>query len=148
MKLGFIGLGKMGNKMVTKLLSEGHEVVVWNRTEEKIKDLQLKVQSEKLKVAESIEDLIEKLEKPRIVWSMVPAGEATEGILKQVQDDVEEGDIVVDGGNSNFADTQRRYEAFTKRAVGFLGVGVSGGIIAATEGYPMMVGGTKNAYEK
>ena len=78
---------------------------------------------------------------------MVPAGEATEGILKQVQDDVEEGDIVVDGGNSNFADTQRRYEAFTKRAVGFLGVGVSGGIIAATEGYPMMVGGTKSAYE-
>ncbi len=146
MRLGFIGLGKMGNRMVVKLLGEGHEVVVWNRSEEKIKDLQLKVKSEKLKVAGSIEDLIGKLDKPRIVWSMVPAGEATEGILKQVQKDIEEGDIIVDGGNSKFSDTQKWYETFKSKNIRFLGIGVSGGIVAAQEGYPLMAGGDKSAY--
>lgn len=149
MKLGFIGLGKMGNRMVSKLLEEGHEIVVWNRTKEKIDELISENDSYKSKIvkAESINDLVKNLEKPRIVWSMLPAGEATEEILKQVQDDVEKGDIVIDGGNAHFSDTQKRYEEFSKKGIRFLGIGVSGGIIAREAGYPLMVGGDKGAYE-
>jgi 6-phosphogluconate dehydrogenase len=139
--------------MVTKLLSEGHEVVVWNRTSAKIEEL--KTQSSKIKgidqnlmAASSIQDLVGQLEKPKIVWSMVPAGDATEEILNEVGKYVEKGDIVVDGGNSNFADTQRGYDDFRRRGINFLGIGVSGGIIAATAGYPMMVGGTRDAFEQ
>ena len=152
MKLGFIGLGKMGNRMVSKLLEEGHEVVVWNRTKEKIIDFRSQIldkdQLAKLFVAESVNDLVGKLDKPRIVWSMLPAGEATEEILKQVQDDVEKGDIVIDGGNSRFSDTDRWYEIFKEKSVRFLGVGVSGGLVAREAGYPLMVGGDKSAYEQ
>ncbi|MEK7581564.1 MAG: NADP-dependent phosphogluconate dehydrogenase [Patescibacteria group bacterium] len=152
MKLGFIGLGKMGNRMVSKLLEEGHEVVVWNRTKEKIIDFRSQIldkdQLAKLFVAESVNDLVGKLDKPRIVWSMLPAGEATEKILKQVQDDVEAGDIAVDGGNSRFSDTDKRHESFKKKGVRFLGIGVSGGLIARESGYPMMVGGDKSAYHE
>ncbi|MBI2613242.1 MAG: NADP-dependent phosphogluconate dehydrogenase [Candidatus Levybacteria bacterium] len=135
MKLGFIGLGKMGGRMVQKLLSEDHEVVAWNRSEHELKNV------------ETVKQLIKSLKAPRIVWSMVPSGEATEEILKEVSKFVSEGDIVIDGGNSNFKDTQRRFEDFQKRGIRFLGIGVSGGVIAATKGYPMMVGGDKSAYE-
>lgn len=149
MKLGFTGLGKMGNRMVTKLIREGHEVVVWNRTREKIDDLISENEDHKSQIiaADSIKNLVESLDKPRIVWSMVPAGDATEEILKEVGKYVERGDIMIDGGNSNFADTQRRYGDFRRHGINFLGIGVSGGIIAATAGNPMMVGGDKSAFD-
>lgn len=156
MKLGFIGLGKMGNRMVIKLLSEGHEVAVWNRSKEKITNLQLQIANsgfkDRLTVAESVEELVnQSVSKdevgPGIVWSMLPAGEATENILQEISKFVKEGDIIVDGGNARFLDTQRRWEEFTKKKIDFLGIGVSGGIIAAVEGYPMMAGGTLSAYE-
>ena len=148
MKLGFIGLGKMGNRMVIKLLSEGHEVVVWNRTKEKIINLRSQIiEKDNLIGAESISDLIGKLEKPRIVWSMVPAGDATREVLVEVGKYVEEGDIVVDGGNSKFSDTEEEAKTFKEKNVRFLGIGVSGGIIAAQDGYPMMAGGDKSAFD-
>lgn len=149
MRLGFIGLGKMGNRMVMKLLGEGHEVVVWNRTREKVDDLLSQKKSIwKLSSADSVESLVKGLSKPRIIWSMLPAGEATEQILVgEVARYVEQGDIVIDGANSRFSDTQRRYELFQKKRILFLGIGVSGGIIAFEKGYPMMVGGNKKAYE-
>ena len=154
MKLGFIGLGKMGSNMVTKLLNEGHEVVVWNRSKEKVEDLKVKIQNSKfeiasqnLKVGDSIEDLAKKLEKPRIVWSMLPAGEATQDILDQVEQYADKGDIVIDGGNAYYPDTQRRWEHFSQKGIKFLGIGVSGGVIAAVEGYPLMVGGDRSAYD-
>lgn len=151
MKLGFIGLGKMGNRMVGKLLKEGHEVVVWNRTKEKIIDFRSQIvdkdQSAMLVVAESISDLIGKLDKPRIVWSMLPAGEITHQILDEISKFVDEGDMVVDGGNSKFSDTEEEAKKFKERNVRFLGIGVSGGIIAAQEGYPMMAGGNKSAFD-
>lgn len=135
MKIGFIGLGRMGGRMVQKLLKEGHEVVAWNRSDHELKN------------AETIEKLIKSLEAPRVIWSMLPAGSSTESILVEIDKFVSEKDIVIDGGNSNFKDTQRRYEQFKNKGVKFLGIGVSGGIIAATQGYPMMVGGDKSAYE-
>src|SRR3989344_2808461 len=78
---------------------------------------------------------------------MLPAGEATEGILSQIANLVGKGDIIINGGNANFSDTQKRYEHFNKMGILFLGVGVSGGIIAVREGYPSMVGGNKKAYD-
>ena len=166
--MGFVGLGRMGSRMVTKLLAEGHVVVVWNRTEEKIENLKFKIENlglgKNLNVADSIEDLVKKLDKPRIVWSMLPArsthsagsvqassgsktGDATEEILKEVGKYIDAGDMLIDGGNAHFSDTQRRYEHFTKKGIYFLGIGVSGGVIAANEGYPLMVGGSKKAYD-
>src|SRR3989344_3695909 len=140
--------------MVMKLLSEGHEVVVWNRSAEKIENLKLKSENfgsrKNLKAADSVQNLVKELKSPRVVWSMLPAGEPTEEILmgpEGVADWVEEGDIVIDGGNSYFEDTQRRYEYFTNKGILFLGIGVSGGIIAAKDGYPMMVGGSVEGYE-
>lgn len=152
MKIGFIGLGKMGNRMVSKLLEEGHEVVVWNRTEEKIIDFRSQIldkdQSSRLIAAKSIANLVAQLEKPRVVWSMVPAGEATEEVLGEISKYVEAGDIVVDGGNSKYSDTQKWYETFKSKNIRFLGIGVSGGVIARTAGYPMMAGGDKSAFEE
>lgn len=150
MKIGFIGLGKMGNRMVIKLLDGGHEVIVWNRTSEKVESLKLKIESsevsKRLSVANNVEDLVKKLEKPRVVWSMVPAGEATQEILDEVEEYIETGDIIIDGGNSHYSDTQRRFERFNSKGIRFLGIGVSGGIVAAKDGYPLMVGGDKEAY--
>ena len=152
MTIGFIGLGKMGSRMASKLLGEGHSLAVWNRSKDaieefKIQNAKFKITIQNLKVAETMRDLIKRLEQPRIVWAMVPAGDATEEILKEVSKFVEKDDIVIDGGNSNFKDTQTRFEQFKKRGIRFLGIGVSGGIIAAKEGYPMMVGGDMRAYE-
>src|SRR3990167_6423414 len=147
MRLGFIGLGKMGNRMVTKLLSEGHEVVVWNRTLAKVEELKLKVKSEKLKVGKTIEDSVNQLDKPRVIWSMLPAGQATTEILDQVENDIEGGDIIIDGGNAHYTDTQKRFEEFSGKGIRFLGIGVSGGLIAAKEGYPLMAGGDRSAYD-
>lgn len=141
----------MGTRMVLKLLEGGHEVVVWNRSTEPIKDLEFRIQdseSEKhFKTANTIKDLISQLEKPRVVWSMLPAGDATESTLKEIAKCVEKGDIVIDGGNSFYKDTQRRYDELRAKGIAFLGIGVSGGIKAAENGYPLMVGGDVSAYQ-
>ncbi|OGE15638.1 hypothetical protein A3J89_01635 [Candidatus Curtissbacteria bacterium RIFOXYB12_FULL_40_6] len=178
MKLGFVGLGKMGSRMVVKLLSEGHEVVVWNRSKERISNFQLLLKNNfsskkqisnfkyknNLKAAKNLQDLTGNLDSPRVVWLMVPArstgstsslqassvsvtGDATQEILDQVEKFIGKDDIVIDGGNAHFGDTQRRYEYFKKKGIHFLGIGVSGGIIAAEEGYPMMAGGAKKGYQ-
>jgi len=151
MQLGFIGLGKMGSRMVIKLLEEGHDVVVWNRTKEKISNFKFQISNsqykDNLKIANSIKDLVLKLEKPRIIWLMLPAGRATQEILDQVEDDIGSGDIVIDGGNAHYADTQKRFEHFKSKGIKFLGIGVSGGVIAARDGYPLMVGGDRSAYD-
>lgn len=162
MQIGFIGLGKMGSRMVMKLLREKHQVIVWNRSQEaisNIKDQISKIPSKtrlasggknadkNLKIKRTIEELLNNLEKPRVVWLMLPAGEVTQNILDEVGKFAEKNDIVIDGGNAYYKDTQRRFDEFKKRGVRFLGIGVSGGIIAVKEGYPIMVGGEKSAYK-
>ncbi|HEX8966156.1 MAG TPA: decarboxylating 6-phosphogluconate dehydrogenase [Patescibacteria group bacterium] len=148
MKLAFLGLGKMGSRMAKKLVLAGHTVVAWNRSPQPLQDLQTEVQNAaNLVVASSVKEALEKLESPKIVWLMLPAGNATETILQEVLTYVNPGDIVIDGGNSNYKDTQRRFEQLSQRQIKFLGIGVSGGIIAVKEGYPLMVGGDKSAYE-
>jgi 6-phosphogluconate dehydrogenase len=152
MKIGFVGLGKMGSRMVTKLIAEGHEVSVWNRSQEVLQEFKSSAISEgseekqKLFLCESIEELVKSLEKPRIIWMMV-SHQAVDEVLDEIKKYIEPGDIVIDGGNSNYKETDRRYEEFEKEGIHFLGIGVSGGIIAITEGYPFMVGGNLKAYE-
>lgn len=152
MQIGFIGLGKMGSRMVGKLLRENHDLVVWNRSQEAINVFLSEVRNEKLedgnlKIAKTIKELVNSLGKPRVVWLMLPAGEVTENILKEVLKFVQRDDIVIDGGNAHYKDTQRRFDEFKKKGIRFLGIGVSGGVIAATEGYPIMVGGDFSAYQ-
>ncbi len=150
MELIFLGLGKMGYRMAQKLVRSGHSLVVWNRTQEVSEEFQKELASGSIPVtvALSIQDAVEKTSSPKIIWIMLPSGEATEQTLEEVKKYVEKRDIVIDGGNSFYKDTQRRYEEFTTLGIRYLGIGVSGGIIAETEGYPMMVGGDRSAYEE
>ena len=149
MKLGFIGLGKMGSNMVTKLLSEGHDVVVWNRSKEKVGSLlSQKKPNWKISTAATVKELVESLDPPRVIWSMLPAGNVTEEILKELTGLAEKDDIIIDGGNAHYPDTQKRWEHFSRKGIKFLGIGVSGGVIAAVEGYPLMAGGDRSAYDE
>lgn len=156
MKLGFIGLGKMGSRMVIKLLKEGQDVVVWNRSSDAVGKLaqeyekQIKKSTKKigqLLVGATIKQFVEMLESPRVIWIMVPAGDAIQTVLDEISQFVQTKDIIIDGGNSFYKDTQKRSEQFEEKGVKFLGIGLSGGIIAADTGYPMMVGGDRVAYE-
>ena len=165
MKLGFIGLGKMGSRMAVKLLKEGHNLVVWNRSQQAVDELRIKNQESwkrekmhnskfmtydsmtgKFEVAKTIERLVRELKSPRIIWLMLPAGSATQNILDEVIKFAEKEDIIVDGGNAHFKDTEKRYRELKTKGIRFLGIGVSGGIIAEKAGYPMMVGGDVSAY--
>lgn len=155
MQLGFIGLGKMGSRMVLKLVEDGHNVLAWNRSQEAVSSIKHKVLSIKAKqntnfgsfaAFKNLEELVKKLKKPRVIWLMLPAGEATQTLLEEITPHLEKGDCVVDGGNAYWKDTERRYLEFRKKNIRYLGIGVSGGILAAKNGYPMMVGGDVSAY--
>jgi 6-phosphogluconate dehydrogenase len=144
-ELGFIGLGRMGGNMVNRMLaSKKVEVVVWNRSPEPVQ----KVVENGARGAPSIEELINMLKQERkIVWLMLPAGEVTENTFQKVLGLLKQGDIIIDGANSYFQDTFRRHAQAEEKELGMLDVGVSGGIIAASRGYPMMVGGPQDIYD-
>ncbi len=144
MKLGFIGLGKMGGNMVQRLLNNDHDIVAYARTAETVK----KIAEKGATGAASPEDLIRKLEKPRIVWIMVPAGKATEETLNKTASLLDKNDVLIDGGNSFYKDSVRRAEELKKRKIHFLDVGTSGGIWGLKIGYCMMIGGNKDIFNK
>jgi 6-phosphogluconate dehydrogenase len=131
MKLGMVGLGRMGANMVERLKRDGHDVVTWTRSGGG--------------TVASLEELVSQLEAPRVVWLMIPAGEATEKALTEVLGLIEPGDVIVDGGNSNFRDSKRRCHEAAERGIQYIDAGVSGGIWGLQVGYCMMVGGTKDA---
>lgn len=145
MQLGFIGLGKMGSRMVSKLIADGHDVVVWNRSAEPVQNLKSKISH--LKSSDSIEKLVKQLDSPRVIWTMLPSGEPTQSMLDQLSNLLDPGDIVINGANEHFGVTEKNYGDFQEKGIRFLGIGVSGGIIASEQGYPLMVGGDKSAYE-
>ncbi len=140
-------MGRMGGNMVKKLLADGHEVVAWNRSPEKAEELQEQVKTDKLQIASSIQELIEKLEAPRIIWSMVNVGEPTDQVLLEIAKYVQKNDVVVEGSNAYWKDTQRRFDDFTQKGIRYLGMGVAGGIHGPTLGYALMAGGDKNAFD-
>jgi len=136
-KIGFIGLGRMGANMVRRLLRDGHEVVAYNRTAEKTRE----IAGEGAEAAFTLEEMVSKLEKPRAVWIMVPAGDATEAQIDDLMALLEPGDTIVDGGNTNFHDDQRRYPELRAMGVHYVDAGVSGGIWGLANGFCLMVGG-------
>jgi 6-phosphogluconate dehydrogenase len=137
MQIGFIGLGRMGANMVRRLLRDDHEIVAYNRTAEKTRE----IATEGAEAAFSIEELVEKLAKPRAVWIMVPAGDATEAQIQELLEHLEPGDTIIDGGNTNFHDDQRRHRMLKEHGIGYVDAGVSGGVWGLEVGYCMMVGG-------
>jgi 6-phosphogluconate dehydrogenase len=151
MQIGYVGLGKMGTRMAEKLLENSHTVVGWNRSRDIVEQFRLHLQdknlSEHFLAADDIKSLTALLNPPRVIWVMLPSGPATQQTLNEVAQYVEAGDIIIDGGNANYHDTQKRYEEFQKRGIKFLGIGVSGGVLAHKNGYPLMVGGDESAYQ-
>jgi 6-phosphogluconate dehydrogenase len=143
MRIGFVGLGRMGANMVRRLLRDGHEVVAYNRTPEKTKE----IAGEGATAAFSIAELVEKLEKPRAVWIMVPAGDATEAQIEELLEHLEAGDTIIDGGNTNFHDDQRRQRDLAAKGINYVDAGTSGGIWGLQVGYCLMVGGEKEAVD-
>jgi 6-phosphogluconate dehydrogenase len=143
MRIGFVGLGRMGANMVRRLLRDGHEVVAYNRTPEKTKE----IAGEGATAAFSIAELVDNLEKPRAVWIMVPAGDATEAQIEELLEHLEAGDTIIDGGNTNFHDDQRRQRDLAAKGINYVDAGTSGGVWGLQVGYCLMVGGEKEAVE-
>ncbi len=143
MKIGFIGLGKMGFNMAHRLLNDQHEVIAWNRSPESI------IEIEKLGGvgAKSLNDLVAKLPGRKVVWMMVPAGKPVDDTLDALLDLLDKNDIIVDGGNSYWRDTQLRAEKAAKKDVLFIDCGTSGGVWGLQNGYCLMYGGVKEAVD-
>src|SRR6266700_482135 len=144
MEIGFIGLGRMGANMVRRLLQGGHRVVAWNRTAEKTTE----IVSEGAEGAYSLQELVEKLQTPHIVWTMVPAGQATDDMINDLVPLLSQGDIIIDGGNSNYKDSIRRGKDLTAKGFQFMDAGTSGGIWGLKVGYCLMVGGQEADYRR
>ena len=144
MKAGIIGLGKMGGNMAHRLLRNGHQIVGYNRSPQPTEAL---VEEAGLEGAFSLQELVEKLPAPRVAWVMVPAGDATESVVSDLAGLLEEGDIIIDGGNSNYQDTLRRGKTLDKAGIHFMDVGTSGGVWGLEGGYSMMVGGDDQSVE-
>ena len=143
MQLGVIGLGRMGMNMARRLISGKHEVVAYNRTEEKSR----KLAGEGAIAAASVLELVEKLAPPRVAWVMLPAGKVTDDMLDQLAELLLSGDIVVEGGNSFFKDDIRREKVFSSKGISYLDAGVSGGIWGLKIGYCLMLGGERRTFE-
>jgi 6-phosphogluconate dehydrogenase len=137
MELGMIGLGRMGANMTLRLLRGGHRVVGFDFNP----DARKRVEQHGAECVASLDGLITRLSTPRSLWMMVPSGDATEATIKALLPLLSAGDTVVDGGNSNYKDTQRRARQFVDRQLNYIDCGTSGGIWGLTEGYSMMVGG-------
>jgi 6-phosphogluconate dehydrogenase len=137
MQLGVIGLGRMGANIVRRLLRNGQDCVVFNRSPEKVQQLV----EEGAKGAVTLHDFVSKLAKPRAIWLMVPAGEPTEQMVGALAQLLEPGDIVIDGGNSYYIDDIRRAKALAAQEIHYLDVGTSGGVWGLERGYCMMIGG-------
>jgi 6-phosphogluconate dehydrogenase len=135
MKVGLVGLGRMGAGIAERLRRGGHEVVGYDR-------------DASLSQVGSLGELVDGLQQPRIVWLMVPAGEATQATIDALQPLLEPGDVVIDGGNSYYRDSMRRAEALATNGIDLVDVGSSGGIWGLTEGFSLMAGGRREAYDR
>jgi len=135
MNLGIVGLGRMGGNMAERLRRSGHTVATYARTAPE-------------RTAGSLVELVGMLDHPRVVWLMIPAGDATENAFQTLLPLLEDGDIVVDGGNSNFRDSQRRATQAAEKDIHFLDAGVSGGVWGLDEGYCIMVGGNPDGFHQ
>ena len=141
MKIGLIGLGKMGSNMTKRLLKDNHEVVVFDMNDEAIQ----KAEEGGAVGADSLDELLSKLPERKVVWMMVPSGDPVDQTIQGLQDGLKEGDILIDGGNSNWHDSMRRAEQVKNHGIHYIDCGVSGGVWGLKEGYCLMYGGDKQA---
>lgn len=144
MELGFIGLGKMGGNMVQRLLNDGHKIVVFDRNTDAVQALIEKG----AQASESLEDMVAKLAKPCAIWVMVPSGDPVTHTLNALKPLLSPDDIIIDGGNSNFKDTQRRAAELKEANIHYMDVGTSGGIWGLKNGYCMMIGGETECFQR
>lgn len=143
MKIGFVGLGRMGLNMVKRLLQDNHEIVAFDINEAARNE----ATSSGATSVDSIEKLIENLPSPKVVWVMVPSGDITENTIIKIRDLLQKDDIIVDGGNSNYKETIRRSELLKEKGINFLDSGTSGGLWGLKNGYCLMIGGAKESFE-
>ncbi len=144
MEIGIVGLGRMGGNITRRLTSAGHRVLAYDPEKSAVDA----VITDGASGTESIEDMVTRLKTPRYVWVMVPSGEPTESIIRQLGETMSAGDIVVDGGNSYYKDSSRRAKALSGKGIFLLDAGTSGGIWGGKEGYCLMVGGAPEAYKR
>jgi 6-phosphogluconate dehydrogenase len=143
MELGLIGLGKMGGNMAERLRRAGHKVVGFDFSADAVKKL---TDAGSVGV-NTLEDLVKNLQAPRAIWIMVPAGDPVDETIAKLKPLMQNGDIFIDGGNSNYKDSQKRHDALKPEGFEFVDVGTSGGVWGITEGYSMMVGGDEDVVE-
>ena len=144
MKLGFIGLGRMGLNMVFNLVDNKHQVVAYNRSPNPITE----AANHGAIPAHSLQELIDKLPSPKIVWIMIKSGQPVDDMIAQLVPLLQKGDIIIDGGNSYFENSKRRYAELKKKGIHFLDCGTSGGMEGARHGACMMIGGDKEIFQK
>ncbi len=144
MELGMIGLGRMGANMATRLVSGGHQVVAFDRDHDAVR----RAKDQGAVGAPSLEELVHALSTPRAVWLMVPAGTVVDQVLTSLTPALTQGDVIIDGGNSNYRETMRRARALENAGLHFVDVGTSGGVWGRDEGYSMMVGGPHAIVER
>ena len=142
MRLAMIGLGKMGGNMSERLMKGGHDVVVFDRSAESI----AKYVSQGATSASSARDVTSKLTSPRVIWIMVPAGKPVDDTISTVMPGLESGDVIIDGGNSNYRETIRRAKMLGQEGIEFVDSGTSGGIWGLANGYCLMIGATEGAF--
>ena len=144
MDIAMIGLGKMGANMTTRMLRGGHNVVAFDLNEDSIQA----AEAQGADGARTLDEIITKLASPRAVWVMVPAGNPTESTITALAEILSPGDIIIDGGNSNYKDSIRRAGMLDEKGIFFVDVGTSGGVWGLAEGYSMMVGGESEAVDR
>jgi 6-phosphogluconate dehydrogenase len=144
MQVGMVGLGRMGMNMSKRLVRGRHKVVAYNRSPEKVSEI-VKAGA---KGARTLDELVERLKPPRVLWVMLPAGDAVEGAVEELGGLLDKGDIVVDGGNSYYRDAIRRSLRLREKGIHFCDVGVSGGIWGLKIGYCLMMGGEKADFKR
>ena len=144
MEIGFIGLGKMGLNMVTRLTRAGHRVTAYDRSAEALTH----ATAAGCAGASSLPDLIHRLKTPRAVWIMVPSGAPTEETVQAVAALLQPGDVIIDGGNSRFHDDVRRANELAEKKIHYIDAGTSGGIWGLTNGYCLMIGGDKEPVDR
>jgi len=144
MQIAMIGLGRMGANMAQRLMRGGHEVIGFDPAPAARK----LIEDKGAQAASSLEALVAKLKAPRVIWLMVPAGAITDGTLTALSPLLAAGDSIIDGGNSNYRDTQRRAAALAARQINYVDSGTSGGVWGLTEGYSLMIGGEKAVVDR
>lgn len=146
--IGVIGLGVMGGNIALNMANNGEQVAVYNYTRDLTDKLITKLDGQTLTPYYEVEDFVQSLEKPRKIFVMVTAGAAIDSVISSLIPHLEEGDVIMDGGNSFYEDTERRYDELKEKGIGYLGIGVSGGEVGALTGPSIMPGGDKEVYEK